>query len=287
MTRAVAPHVIAFLPPFTAMDGKDWIQVGILFFLLYMALRFLRRTIAGGLFQGPALLSWIAILSVFLLLKEQNLDVLNSLFRMAFPVLLIALAVLFQSELRHGMARLGRRSFLARISGKGLSKKQLIEQEASAIVNAVFEFAERRVGCLLAFERTVDLTAYVETGVPMDAVLRSETLDTIFITDTILHDGAAIIRGNRIAAAGCLLPLTERPEMKRMYGTRHRAAIGLSEESDALVVVVSEERGQILIATEGQFVHVSTREQLRATLGLYFGEYYNVTPTERDTGAAA
>ena len=138
------------------------------------------------------------------------------------------------------------------------------------------------VGAIFGFERNIDLGSYMDTGVPMDAIIRAETLDTIFSTHTVLHDGALIVRGDRIAAAGCLLPLTERPQLARDYGTRHRAAIGLSEQSDAVVLVISEERGDVHIVERGEMDPVEDWEWLRAYLSVVFAEKSGLAPQEKE-----
>lgn len=259
------------------MEPSDWLQMALLFVVLYMFLRFLRRTIAGAIFRGPAMLSWIVILGVFILLQQLQLDVLNNIFRGAFPILILALVVTFQVELRHGIARLGRRGILRRFLGRDAPEAPEI-RVVDEIVEAVTNFARRHVGALIAIERNIDLGTYIDTGVPVDALIRAEMLDTIFNTDTVLHDGAVVIRGDRIAAAGCLLPLTERSHLARAFGTRHRAAIGLSEQSDALIVVVSEERGQIHVVERGEMTPHADARWLRGILNVLFAEKHGVAP---------
>src|SRR5205085_3524087 len=140
----------------------------------------------------------------------------------------------------------------------------------------VTSFSKRKTGALIAVERSVDLTPYIDTGVRLDALIRAETLDTIFSTETILHDGAVIVRGDRIAAAGCLLPLTEKPHLARQYGTRHRASIGLSEQSDAVVIVVSEETGSIHVAERGDLEAYRDLDWLTAMLNALMAERLGV-----------
>ena len=234
------------------LSPKNWLEIVLLFFALYLFLRFLRRTIAGGIFIGPAMLSWVVILGLFLLL-----------------------------ELRHGIARLGNIGFLRRLVGSKSARPEQMKP-VDEIIRACRQFAERRVGALIAVERNIDLGTYMDTGVPMDAIIRAETLDTIFSTHTVLHDGALLIRGARIAAAGCLLPLTERPQLAREYGTRHRAAIGLSEQSDAVVLVVSEERGDVHKAERGEMEEVNDWEWLRAYLSIVFAEKTGLVPRENE-----
>lgn len=259
----------------------DWIELAILFVAMYFFLRFLRRTIAGGVFRGPAMLVWVLVLGLFWWIQTSEMDVLNQLFRRAFPIFVMALVVTFQMELRHGVARWGNRGVLRRLMGKRAPEAPEV-RVTTEIIRAVQEFASKRVGALIAVERNIDLTNYIETGVPMDAVIRAETLATIFSTDTVLHDGAVIIRGDRIAAAGCLLPLTERPQLARDFGTRHRAALGLSEQSDALVMVVSEERGQIHAVERGEMTPHADAKWLRGVLNVAFAEKHGVI--SRDSG---
>lgn len=271
-------HPLALLSDLTL---KNWIELGILFSALYVLLRFLRRTIAGGIFKGPAMLSWVVILGLFLLLQAMNLDVLNAILGASFPVFILALVVTFQMELRHGLARLGNVGFFRRLLGPRRTRPEQMKP-VDEVIRACRQFAERRIGALIAFERNIDLGTYMDTGVPMDAIIRAETLDTIFSTHTVLHDGALLVRGDRIAAAGCLLPLTERPKLARDYGTRHRAAIGLSEQSDAVVLVVSEERGDVHLVERGEMDPVEDWEWLRAYLSVVFAEKTGLTPQEQD-----
>lgn len=259
------------------LTGRDWLELVVLFVVLYVFLRFLRKTIAGGIFKGPAMLMWVLILGAFLLLRRLQLDVLSEILGGALPIFIIALVVTFQMELRHGIARLGKMGLLRRLFGSREARPEELKP-VDEVIRACKQFAERRIGALIAFERNIDLGTYMDTGVPMDAIIRAETLDTIFSTHTVLHDGALLVRGDRIASAGCLLPLTERPKLARTYGTRHRAAIGLSEQSDALVLVVSEERGDVHLAERGEMEAVSDWDWLRVQLGIVFAEKSGLAP---------
>ena len=261
--------IVAELLP--TLRTRDVVELVFIFIILYFFLRFLRKTIAGGVFHGPAMLFWVVILGTFLALRAAKLDVLNKLLSEAFLVFVIAMVIIFQTELRHGIARLGHMRFLRKLMGsRGMPR--VVQRPVAEISEACFEFSKRRIGALLVIQRNLDLGAYTDTGVPMDAIIRQETLATIFSTDTVLHDGAVIIRGTRIAAAGCLLPLTERPKLARSYGTRHRAAIGVSEQSDAVVVVVSEESGRIHLVERGELTPVTDEEWLKAYLSVIFSE---------------
>ncbi len=262
---------------FENLDGRDWLELILLFVVLYIFLRFLRKTIAGGIFKGPAMLVWVLVIGIFIVLDRLELDVLSRILAGALPIFIIALVVTFQMELRHGIARLGKMGVLRRLFPSREARPDELKP-VDEVIRACKQFAERRIGALIAFERNIDLGTYMDTGVPMDAIIRAETLDTIFSTHTVLHDGALLVRGDRIASAGCLLPLTERPKLARTYGTRHRAAIGLSEQSDALVLVVSEERGDVHLAERGEMATVEDWDWLRAQLGIVFAEKSGLVP---------
>jgi diadenylate cyclase len=267
--------VAALFPP---MELRDGVEIAILSAVVYAFLRFLRRTVAGGVFRGTALLGWVGILTVFLLLRALKLDVLDFLLTRAFPVLILGLIVIFQPEFRHGLARLGEtrlfRGFLKRRTASKAEEIRAVDE----VMAAIGAFSKRKTGALIVFERTIDLSQYIDSGVRLDALVRAETLDTFFSTETILHDGAVILRGDRIAAAGCLLPLTERPHLARQYGTRHRAAIGLSEQSDAVVIVVSEETGNVHVAERGELQPYRDSEWLAAYLNVVLAEKQGVAP---------
>ena len=272
----------AIVPP---LQVVDLVEIGVLWVVLYLFLRFLRRTIAGGMFRGPGMFSWVVLLAFFLVLPALKLEVLAAILAGAFPVFVIALVVIFQPELRHGIARLGQSRFFRGLFGR--TGGRAIEIRAvDEVVRAVASFAERRIGALIALERNIDLTTYTDTGVPLDAEIRAETLDTIFSTRTVLHDGAVVIRKGRIAAAGCLFPLTEKPHLARQYGTRHRAAIGLSEQSDATVIVVSEESGQIHLAERGEMQAYRDEEWLTAYLAVVFAETQGLAPPDAGLASA-
>jgi diadenylate cyclase len=195
-----------------------------------------------------------------------NLQTVNWLLRTFLPILGFGIIVVFQSEIRKGLAHIGRAPFL----GGAARRRQ--EEVVDEIVLAATSLASERTGAILALEREMGLRSYVETGIALDAVVTYDLLVSIFHPATPLHDGAVIIQGNRVAAAACFLPLTVNPELSRTLGSRHRAAIGLSEDTDAVAIVVSEESGTISVVEGGQIRRgldgPGLRRALLASLGL-------------------
>ncbi|MBL9087510.1 MAG: TIGR00159 family protein [Planctomycetia bacterium] len=251
-----------------------WAEIAMIALAIYFTLRFLRKTVAGGFFRGPALVGWLVLLGFSLAARALNLGVIDYLFAHALPIFFTGLVILFQPELRHGAARLGESSLFSGLFGRRRrgAEKAIEIRAVDEVVAAVTTFAKRRIGALIAIERNVDLTGYLDTGVRLDAMIRAELLDTIFSTETLLHDGAAIVRKDRLAAAACRLPLTERTDLPFRFGTRHRAALGLSEQSDAVVVVVSEETGSIHVAERGELTPYSDPQWLSAYLSVVMAE---------------
>ena len=208
----------------------------------------------GLLFAAYVVSRWLGLYTLQWLLSYVGL------------VVPIALLVLFQPELRRMLEQLGRGS----VSLVGFTPHGLDREAAIRLVNDVARAARilgsRKIGALMVLERRVGLEDFIETGIRVDAVVTVQLLINVFFPNTPLHDGAVIIRGNRLVAAGCLLPLSERPGLIRPLGTRHRAAIGLTEVTDALAVVVSEETGTISLAVEGRLDRGLTEEELKARL---------------------
>ena len=161
----------------------------------------------------------------------------------------LALVVLFQPELRRTLAQAGRSRLLERVFGQALAERRHVVEE---VVRAVGALAGKRIGALIVLERSSGLRNYAELGVPVDATVSAELLGSLFLPGSPLHDGAAFVQEGRISAGGCFLPLSRNLDLARTLGTRHRAALGLSEETDAVVVVVSEETGRVSLAVEGR-----------------------------------
>jgi diadenylate cyclase len=234
---------------------RDAVDILIVTLIMYQVLLLMRRTRAMQMAVGLIIL-WFA----YVIARALGLLVLETLSREIFFYLPFVLIVLFQHEIRRALANVGRKPLVSLFATSSSA------EEIEAVVEACAELARRHVGALIAFERTQSLKAYGESGKPIDAVISVELLQNIFIPNTPLHDGAVIIRGNRIVAAGAFLPLSINPEISPIYGTRHRAALGLSEETDAVIIVVSEENGSISLAVEGDLHESLSRSKLRELL---------------------
>jgi diadenylate cyclase len=246
------------------------IDILIVAVIIYELLLLTRHTRGSALLKGMLMILVIVLLSNLLGLVSLNW-LLNAILQNGAVVLVI----LFQPELRKALERMGR----SRVFKKGPRKSQDEERDTiiSEIIQTIMDLSKRRVGALIVFERAVGLEERIETGVKIDGLVTDSLLLNIFEKDTPLHDGAVIIRGNRIIAASCLLPLTEARELSQELGTRHRAAIGISEQSDALVVVVSEETGTISVTRNGEIYRYLRREDVVDMLQSAIMQHHNVT----------
>ena len=232
----------------------DVIDTGLVAFFLYSIYLMLNHTRAAALVKGLMVLAALVIVSKWL-----NLHVINWILEKAMTMMMVALPVVFQPELRRALEQIGRgRLFRKRIELDEAELNDMIE----AVANAAVIMGQRKIGALIVFERAVGLEERIETGVKIDGLVTDSLLLNIFEKDTPLHDGAVIIRGNRIIAASCLLPLTDARGLSQELGTRHRAAIGISEQSDALVVVVSEETGTVSVTRNGEIYRYLRREDV-------------------------
>ncbi len=222
---------------------RAMLEIAIIWFLLYRLMIFIRGTRVIPLLRGI-----VVLFLLFLLTNLLGLGVINWILTKLFAISVIGFLIIFQPEIRRGLSQIGQTYFFEMFS-------PLIEE---GVVNKVSQslssLAQKRIGALVAFERNIGLKNYAESGVRLDAVVTAETLTTIFSPLGPLHDGGVIIKGGRLIAAGCLFPISSKPDLDRRFGTRHRAALGLSEETDAVVVVVSEETGKIVIAQGGELI---------------------------------
>ncbi|WDL98902.1 diadenylate cyclase CdaA [Alicyclobacillus sp. ALC3] len=229
------------LRKFTVLDIIDILIVA---FVLYRFLVLIRGTRAVQLLKGV-----IVILIATAISSVLHLQALSWLLNKIITIGFIAIPVVFQPELRRALDQLGRGGFFRFSLGNASAED--MRHVISEVVKATQVLSKNRIGALVAMERRTGLTEYTETGTLIEAVASSELLINTFIPNTPLHDGAVVIRGSRLVAAGCFLPLTDDRDLDKKLGTRHRAAIGLTEQSDAVVVVVSEETGQVSVAVDG------------------------------------
>ena len=252
--------------PFPEIYVQYAVEILIIYLLIYTFLRFMEGTRGEGILKGIALV----ILTVPLLVTlaadrfavlDRLLVIMKFLGATAIPVLVI----IVQPELRRALIRLGQTRLF------GLFLKRETEGMVEEIVKAAFRMSRRKIGALIAVEREVPLKNYTERGTPLDAVVTSELLSTLFFPGSDLHDGAAIVQKERIAAAGCLFPLSETADLGSL-GTRHRAAVGITEETDAVVVVVSEETGAVSFAHNGMLERSLDVQSLRDLLRKYYAQ---------------
>ncbi|MDR1536166.1 MAG: diadenylate cyclase CdaA [Planctomycetota bacterium] len=244
--------------PLGALSPLAEILIFSVFIYMLIAFMYGTRTRGAGVLRGLALAGGGVFLILFVAAQRLHLNNVSWVLENLAGVSLIGLLVIFQPEIRQVLVRLGESVKLWD------SHSMVLDRE---IADAAIWIAKKGgVGGLIVIERDIQINSYIESGIQIDAVCNSALLRTIFTKNTPLHDGAAIIRKGRIVAANCLLPLSENIEVTRGMGTRHRAALGLSEESDALTVVISEETGQISIAMEGAFVRDLDYERLREFL---------------------
>jgi len=239
------------------------LEILILWFVIYQILVFFEGTRSFQVLKGLTIL-----IIAFIVSQLAGFDTLNWLLTKFFGISIIAFIILFQQEIRLGLARLGQQH---------LFNIQLEESEIMAIVEeittAVYKMQKSKIGCLIAIEKEAKLKTYIESGVPIDGKISAELIQSIFMSYSPLHDGGVILRRDRVIAASCLFPLSDNPNFSRIIGTRHRAALGLTEQTDAVVVMVSEETGEISVASEGRFIPIVNRERLVNILkGLLIGQ---------------
>lgn len=237
------------------LDLVDIMLVALAFFGLLLLMR---GTQAVSLLRGVIVL----MISAFLVSKIFRLTAFSWLIGSIVPALLVVIPIVLQPELRRAFERLGRPAGLVLWTGREVATERTLD----AIALAARWLSERRHGALLVIERETGLQEYVDRGVPVDATVTPELLLTVFYPNTALHDGAAIIRGDRLTAAACVLPLAESMTVDSRLGTRHRAALGVSEQTDAVTVVVSEESGIISLAYNGRMVRHLDERRLKKIL---------------------
>lgn len=247
------------------------VDVIIVSYIIYKFILLLRGTRALQLFKGI-----MVIVAAMLLSKWLQLRTLEWLMNKAFTYGVFAILIIFQPELRRALEHIGRGKIFSRSSNSDMSSMSKVVDD---IITALYYMAKRRIGALIVCERETGLTDYIETGISLKSKNSSQLLINIFIPNTPLHDGAVILRGDRVMAAACYLPLSENPAISKELGTRHRAAIGISEVSDGICLVVSEETGQVSVAINGEIRRDLAEEQLREFLEEKLVPQAKSTPT--------
>ena len=240
----------------------DIVEIILIAFLLYSILVWIKNTRAWALFKGI-----IVIVVLVLIAALFQMNTIQWLAGRLLNVGIIALAVIFQPELRKALDQLGRKRFLGMFSWDiDRAAKRFSERTISEMVKAAFEMAKVKTGALIVVEKDIMLSEYERTGIPLDSLVSSQLLINIFEKNTPLHDGAVIVRGERIVSATCYLPLSDNMELDKELGTRHRAAVGISEVSDSLTIIVSEETGAVSAAVGGEIKRGLDGDELKQML---------------------
>ncbi len=243
----------------------DTLDIIIVSFIIYGVLLLIKGTRAAYMLFG--------LIIVILLWRFSEVFELNTLHWMMnnfFGSLLLIIVVVFQNDIRRALTQLGKPRFLT--SSSSFEKMQDLEE----LIKTIVSLANKKIGALVVLERNANIDEYVEKGLPVNANISKELITSIFLPVSPIHDGAILIQKGKITQAGCFLPLTINPSISPMVGTRHRAAIGITEETDAVVIVVSEERGTISIAEGGELVEDLDTGALRRILQKYFSERVNI-----------
>jgi uncharacterized protein (TIGR00159 family) len=251
---------------------RDLIDIALVAFITYRLLLLMRGTRGVQMTFGI-----IVLLLFFWLTRYYRLTAVQWLLSNVLTYIVFGIIVLYQNEIRRGLAGLGQTSFLGR------KKRKMGKEDFEEIILAATTLASKKIGALIVIERDIGLRNYAESGIALDAVLTYDLMVTIFSPNTPLHDGAVIVQRNRITAAGCFLPLTLDPHLSKELGTRHRAAIGITEETDAVTVIVSEETGTISAAVSGKITRSLDGTSLRILLREAMGGRSGHTPESLKT----
>lgn len=242
-----------------SLRWQDVLDIAIIAFIAYQVINLIRGTRTAQMLIG-----FLIVLATYLGSQYFELHTLNWVLSNFLASIILVIVVVFQNDIRRALTQVGAaRSFSG---AERIAQGQVLEE----VVRSAVLLASKRIGALLVFERDVNLNEYIEVGTRIEARASRELMQSIFLTTSPMHDGAVIIQHGRITAAGCFLPLTANPNVSKTLGTRHRAAIGLTEETDAIVVVISEEEGQISLVREGKIIRDLDAGTLRSTLQQLF-----------------
>ncbi|HLY15735.1 MAG TPA: diadenylate cyclase CdaA [Bryobacteraceae bacterium] len=258
MRFAVYFNNAAAVIPLPSLTPTSVVDILVVALLIYQALMIVRGTRAGHILIGILIMVALYVIALY-----TGLEALRSVLSYIVPYLALAVIILFQSEIRRTLARLGRKRWFAR----GYHRPEFTED----ILIALRRLAADKTGALIVLERDIGLRTFIESGVPLDASLSSDLLVSIFHPGGALHDGAVILQKNRMAAANCFLPLTTNPALSSTFGTRHRAAIGITEETDCLSLIVSEETGRISVAAFGELTPGLSLRDVDERICAHFG----------------
>jgi diadenylate cyclase len=242
--------------------SSNWqipVEILLIAVVIYYILTTLQGSRGAGILRGIFILFTLAFVTLSFLARYSDMYRLTYLLNQFLGLFAFVLIIVFQPELRRGLIRIGQRPLFSTV----FRREAAMIQE---VVEAVRNMSENRIGALIAFEREIGLKGFAETGTVLDAEVTAGLLNTVFWPGSPLHDGAVIVSEQRVHAAGCLFPLTEKPDLSKTMGTRHRAGIGITEESDAVTLIVSEETGRVSIAVGGQLTENVAIDRLGAVL---------------------
>jgi len=241
----------------SSLRWQDIVDIAVVSIIIYQIILLIRGTRAVQMVAG------IVVITAFYFISRQfDLLTLHWLLRTFLNSIFLIIIIVFQRDIRRVLTQVGKTPFH--------KQYDMVTQELNEVVKASFHMARRRIGALIVLERETGLRDYIESGHTIDAKLTRELLISIFLPSSPIHDGGVVIQNGRIDSAGCLLPLSQRPDIDKRYGTRHRAAIGLAEETDAVVIVVSEERQEVSLAQHGQIILAPDEEALASHLHQIF-----------------
>lgn len=247
----------------------DIVEIAIIAFLLYEIMVWIKKTRAWVLLRG-----FLVLILLVIMAAAFEMDTILWIANRVFNIGVLALVIIFQPELRKALEQLGQNNVFSHLiqNGNGKRQEKMSESVVDEIVSASFEMGKARTGALIVLEREIPLTEYVATGIAIDGVVTSQLLLNIFEHNTPLHDGAVIIRDGRVVSATCYLPLSDSMTISKALGTRHRAGLGISEVSDSVTVIVSEETGYVSVAQEGRLIRHMNSEGLKSLLMSCFVE---------------
>jgi len=260
---AVISDLLQRLEPYLQFPDiiRHIVDITVVAFVLYQLLLLIRKTRAEQVLKGVVFLFFI-----YFVTKGLRLNTIAWILENTINFGITAVVIVFHPEIRRALEQIGRGRFFERSLLLGDDKDRDVQNIVDGIADAVANMSKTRTGALIVVEKQTGINEIIETGVKIDARLTRELLENIFVPNTPLHDGAVVIRGDRIAAAGCFLPLTENPNLSKQLGTRHRAALGITESSDALAIIVSEETGVISMAQNGKLTRYLDIDGLKSVL---------------------